>query len=55
MNKKAINITNKETKKVGFFVGMKKKIIPAFSTVGGNRNINHTAVTYAKYFLSVVF
>jgi hypothetical protein len=26
----------------------------AFSTVGGNRNINHTAVTYAKYFLSVV-
>lgn len=26
----------------------------AFSTVGGNRNINHTAITYAKYFLSVV-
>lgn len=31
MNKKAINITNKETKKDGFFVGMKKKVIPAFS------------------------
>ena len=31
MNKKAINITNKETKKEGFFVGMKKKVIPAFS------------------------
>ena len=31
MNKKTINITNKETKKDGFFVGMKKKVIPAFS------------------------
>ena len=31
MNKKAINITNKETKKNAFFAGMKKKIVPAFS------------------------
>ncbi len=27
----------------------------AFSTMAGNRNVSHTAVTYAKYFLSVVF
>lgn len=26
----------------------------AFSTIGGNRTISHTAVNYAKYFLSVV-
>jgi hypothetical protein len=26
----------------------------AFSTLGGNRKVSHTAVTYAKYFLSVV-
>lgn len=31
MNKKTVNITNKETKKDGFFVGMKKKVISAFS------------------------
>ena len=31
MNKKANNITNKETKKDGLFVEMKKKVIPAFS------------------------
>ncbi len=27
----------------------------AFSTMGGNRMVSHTAVTYSKYFLSVVF
>lgn len=27
----------------------------AFSTLAGNRNVAHTASTYAKYFLSVVF
>lgn len=27
----------------------------AFSTMGGNRMVAHTAVTYSKYFLSVVF
>lgn len=27
----------------------------AFSTMAGNRNVAHTASTYAKYFLSVVF
>ncbi len=27
----------------------------AFSTMGGNRMVSHTAVTYCKYFLSVVF
>jgi len=27
----------------------------AFSTLAGNRNVSHTASTYAKYFLSVVF
>lgn len=27
----------------------------AFSTMGGNRTISHTVVTYCKYFLSVVF
>ena len=26
----------------------------AFSTVSGNRMVSHTAVTYAKYFLSIV-
>jgi len=26
----------------------------AFSTMGGNRMVSHTAVTYCKYFLSVV-
>lgn len=26
----------------------------AFSTVGGNRGVSHTAMTYSKYFLSVV-
>lgn len=26
----------------------------AFSTMGGNRTVSHTAVTYCKYFLSVV-
>lgn len=27
----------------------------AFSTMGGNRTVSHTVVTYCKYFLSVVF
>jgi hypothetical protein len=27
----------------------------AFSTMGGNRMVSHTVVTYCKYFLSVVF
>lgn len=27
----------------------------AFSTMGGNRMVSHTAVSYSKYFLSVVF
>lgn len=27
----------------------------AFSTVSGNRTVSHTAVTYAKNFLSIVF
>ena len=27
----------------------------AFSTVGGNRMVSNTAVSYAKYFLSIVF
>lgn len=27
----------------------------AFSTMGGNRTVSHTAVSYCKYFLSVVF
>lgn len=27
----------------------------AFSTMGGNRTVSHTAVTYCKYFLSVCF
>lgn len=27
----------------------------AFSTMAGNRNVSHTAGTYAKYFLSAVF
>ena len=27
----------------------------AFSTMGGNRMVSHTAVTYSKYFLSVTF
>ena len=27
----------------------------AFSTVSGNRMVSHTAVSYAKYFLSIVF
>lgn len=27
----------------------------AFSTVSGNRRVSHTAVSYAKYFLSIVF
>ncbi|SCP98628.1 hypothetical protein [Anaerobium acetethylicum] len=27
----------------------------AFSTIGGNRGVSHTAVSYFKYFLSVVF
>lgn len=27
----------------------------AFSTMGGNRMVSHTAVTYCKYFLSVTF
>jgi len=27
----------------------------AFSTMGGNRTVSHTAVTYSKYFLSVTF
>lgn len=27
----------------------------AFSTMGGNRTVSHTAVTYCKYFLSVTF
>ena len=27
----------------------------AFSTMGGNRMVAHTAVTYSKYFLSVAF
>ena len=27
----------------------------AFSTMAGNRNVAHTASSYAKYFLSVVF
>jgi hypothetical protein len=27
----------------------------AFSTMGGNRTVSHTVVTYCKYFLSLVF
>jgi hypothetical protein len=27
----------------------------AFSTMGGNRNVSHTALTYSKYFLCVCF
>lgn len=27
----------------------------AFSTMGGNRNVSHTALTFSKYFLSVCF
>ena len=27
----------------------------AFSTMGGNRTVSHTVVTYCKYFLSVTF
>ena len=27
----------------------------AFSTMGGNRNVSHTALTYSRYFLSCVF